>query len=55
MRRHSSLDPLDSIAHFRTFDFVHSILYLIMDLLLWSYDFILLFCNSFLESEQKIY
>ncbi len=38
MRRHSSLDPLDSIAYFRTFDFVHFILYLIMALLLWSYD-----------------
>ncbi len=52
MRSHSSLDLLDSIAYFRTFDFVHFILYLIMALLLWSYDFIILFSNIFLESEQ---
>ncbi len=53
MRRHSSLDLLDSIAYFRTFDFVHFILYLIMGLLLLSYDFIIiLFGNIFLESEQ---
>ncbi len=49
MRRHSSLDPLDSIAYFRTFDFVHFILYLIMALLLLSYDFIILFSNIFLK------
>ncbi len=50
MRRHSSLDPLDSIAYFRTFDFVHFILYFIMALLLLSYDF--MFSNIFLESEH---
>ncbi len=54
MRRHSSLDPLDSIAHFRTFDFVHFILYLIMALLLWSYDFILLFSNIFWKVNKKL-
>ncbi len=41
------LDSLDSIAYFGTFDFVHFILYLIMALLLLSYDFILLFSNIF--------
>ncbi len=53
-RREYLLDPLDIIAYFGTFDFVHFILYFIMALLLWSYDFILLFSNIFFKSEQKI-